>query len=298
MNLEKQAQYISENFPDAKALESITYGNLIVYISADKIVDFLGFLRDDKNLNHALEFKDGIVVLPEIKIDSLDKDLAGITTQTRRILELYKDKRKPIYLCLNNNANHYTTLAVVPELDEKKSLSKASYRYIDSLFDSEGDLSNFSQKESINSAFSQVFQGGVRALPIEYKRQQCRQSGGHNNECGIHNAFNILMMLQQGPTADMGKMRECLKDIPGNNPSQNGGIDPDDAEFSLRPVYQSLFNIIFKTDTKNNLAKPKSSAATTGFFSDSKKDDTPTIPTPSSSATVLPSPRMMQSNAN
>jgi NADH-quinone oxidoreductase subunit C len=50
-NLSKQAAYIKENFADAKPIEPIANGNLIIYIAPEKILEFLKFLRDDKNLS-------------------------------------------------------------------------------------------------------------------------------------------------------------------------------------------------------------------------------------------------------
>lgn len=50
-NLLAQAQYIKENFPDAQLVEPIKFDNLIIYIAKEKNVEFLKFLRDDKNLS-------------------------------------------------------------------------------------------------------------------------------------------------------------------------------------------------------------------------------------------------------
>ena len=50
-NLEAQANYIKENFSEISAVEPIKHGNLIIYVSPKKIVEFLTFLRDDKNLS-------------------------------------------------------------------------------------------------------------------------------------------------------------------------------------------------------------------------------------------------------
>lgn len=46
-----QAAYIKENFTAAKPVEPISNGNLIIYVAAAEIVNFLKFLRDDANLS-------------------------------------------------------------------------------------------------------------------------------------------------------------------------------------------------------------------------------------------------------
>jgi NADH-quinone oxidoreductase subunit C len=50
-NFEAQANYIKENFAEANVVAPIQHDNLIIYISAKKIIEFLKFLRDDKNLS-------------------------------------------------------------------------------------------------------------------------------------------------------------------------------------------------------------------------------------------------------
>jgi NADH-quinone oxidoreductase subunit C len=50
-NLQSQANYIKENFAEAKFVEPIANGNLIIYVSPEKIIEFLKFLRDDENLS-------------------------------------------------------------------------------------------------------------------------------------------------------------------------------------------------------------------------------------------------------
>ncbi len=49
-NLQEQASYIKTNFAGATVVEPIAYDNLIIYVEPKKIVEFLTFLRDDKNL--------------------------------------------------------------------------------------------------------------------------------------------------------------------------------------------------------------------------------------------------------
>ncbi len=49
-DLQAQANYIKENF-SAVEITPINFDNLIVYVKADKIIEFLKFLRDDNNLS-------------------------------------------------------------------------------------------------------------------------------------------------------------------------------------------------------------------------------------------------------
>lgn len=50
-DLQLQSNYIKENFIGARVVEPILHDNLIIYIDAEKIISFLQFLRDDKNLS-------------------------------------------------------------------------------------------------------------------------------------------------------------------------------------------------------------------------------------------------------
>jgi NADH-quinone oxidoreductase subunit C len=50
-NLKAQAEYIKNNFAGATVAEPIAYDNLIIYVEAKEIVNFLKFLRDDKDLS-------------------------------------------------------------------------------------------------------------------------------------------------------------------------------------------------------------------------------------------------------
>lgn len=50
-DLQAQAKYIKENFAEANVIEPIQHDNLIIYVAAGKIINFLEFLRDDKNLS-------------------------------------------------------------------------------------------------------------------------------------------------------------------------------------------------------------------------------------------------------
>lgn len=50
-NLQEQGNYIAKNFPEARAVEPTENEHLIIYVVPEKIVEFLTFLRDDKNLS-------------------------------------------------------------------------------------------------------------------------------------------------------------------------------------------------------------------------------------------------------
>lgn len=50
-DLQAQANYIKENFGGVSVLEPIAHDNLILYVEAKNLVNFLTFLRDDANLS-------------------------------------------------------------------------------------------------------------------------------------------------------------------------------------------------------------------------------------------------------
>ena len=50
-NLELQANYIKEKFPDLEVVSPIANNNLIIYSPKDKIVDLATFLRDEESLS-------------------------------------------------------------------------------------------------------------------------------------------------------------------------------------------------------------------------------------------------------
>lgn len=50
-NLQSQAKYIKEKFPSVKIADSIEFENLIIYVKKAEIIEFLKFLRDDKELS-------------------------------------------------------------------------------------------------------------------------------------------------------------------------------------------------------------------------------------------------------
>lgn len=104
-NLEAQKIYIAQKFPDAKPVESIAHGNLIIYIAREKIVEFLEFLRDDKELS----FK--------ILLDVFGADL----------LELRSPRFEVIYNLLSLKLNNRITVKVA--LNEDETVSSVSSVY-------------------------------------------------------------------------------------------------------------------------------------------------------------------------
>ena len=96
-DLELQAKYIEENFKEAEIVKPISYENLIIYIKKDKILDFLTFLRDDKELS----FK--------CFIDLFGADLTGIRTPRFEV----------IYNLLSLKLNNRITIKVALEENEE-----------------------------------------------------------------------------------------------------------------------------------------------------------------------------------
>lgn len=231
-----------EIFPDA-FLQSDERQIIFLYEAQQRNMPYQVLQDQNDPTCNALEFKTGIVVLSEI----ITGDIAGMKRQIRVNLEKHKNKKKPVYMCINKGGSHYTTLAVIPILDEKREhTGKAHYRYIEPLKNNRGKWVGLDQneREGITQTFLTVFPQGVEVIPnIDYKKQQ-HYKGCHNNECGIHNVFNILLMLQQGPAANMATMRQHFNNILGTNPTGNGGIDPDDTLYYLRPFYSQLFQLV------------------------------------------------------
>ncbi len=93
-DLEKQSAYIAQKFSDAKPVNPIANGNLIIYVAANKIVDFLKFLRDDEQLS----FK--------ILLDLFGADLIGIRAPRFEViynlLSLKLNNRLTIKVALND----------------------------------------------------------------------------------------------------------------------------------------------------------------------------------------------------
>lgn len=50
-DLQAQADYIKENFDQELNIKPIEFDNLIIYVEAENIINFLKFLRDDKELS-------------------------------------------------------------------------------------------------------------------------------------------------------------------------------------------------------------------------------------------------------
>ncbi len=96
-NLESQAEYIKENFAEAKIIKPIKNNNLIIYVDKGNIVKFLKFLRDDDKLS----FK--------ILIDLFGADLVGIRFPRFEI----------IYNLLSLKLNNRITVKVALKDEEK-----------------------------------------------------------------------------------------------------------------------------------------------------------------------------------
>ncbi len=94
-NLEKQSQYIAENFADTKPVSPIKYDNLIIYIAPEKLIDFLKFLRDDEKLSFKL------------LLDVFGADLLGIRAPRFEViynlLSLKLNNRITIKVALHEN---------------------------------------------------------------------------------------------------------------------------------------------------------------------------------------------------
>lgn len=104
-NLELQLNYIKEKFPEIKPLKPIANGNLIIYVSKEKIVEFLKFLRDDKELS----FK--------VLLDVFGADM----------LEIRSPRFEVIYNLLSLKLNNRITVKVA--LNEDESVSSVSKIY-------------------------------------------------------------------------------------------------------------------------------------------------------------------------
>ncbi len=94
-NLAAQAEYISKNF-DGLKIEEIKFDNLIIYVEKNKIINFLEFLRDDKNL----AFK--------ILLDVFGADMLGIRSPRFEV----------IYNLLSLQLNNRITIKVALKEDE------------------------------------------------------------------------------------------------------------------------------------------------------------------------------------
>ncbi len=94
-DLQKQANYIKEKFIGANIVEPIKFDNLIIYIAPEKIIEFLTFLRDDKNLS----FK--------VLIDVFGADLLEVRAPRFEViynlLSLKLNNRITVKVALNEN---------------------------------------------------------------------------------------------------------------------------------------------------------------------------------------------------
>jgi NADH-quinone oxidoreductase subunit C len=96
-DLPAQAAYIKENFADANFVEPIAFDNLIIYVTPEKIIEFLQFLRDDDNLS----FK--------MLLDVFGADMLGIRSPRFEV----------IYNLLSFKLNNRITVKVALEDGEK-----------------------------------------------------------------------------------------------------------------------------------------------------------------------------------
>lgn len=101
-DLQAQAEYIKSNFEGANIVEPIANDNLIIYVPAEQIVNFLKFLRDDKELS----FK--------TLIDAFGADMLGIRSP----------RFEMIYNLLSYKLNNRITVKVA--LNDGEKLSSVS----------------------------------------------------------------------------------------------------------------------------------------------------------------------------
>lgn len=103
-DLQAQANYIKENFPNANIAEPIEYDNLIIYIKAENIINFLKFLRDDKNLSF------------RILLDVFGADMLGIRSPRFEViynlLSLKLNNRITVKVALNDGEEVATAATV------------------------------------------------------------------------------------------------------------------------------------------------------------------------------------------
>lgn len=103
-NLQEQASYIQDNFADVTVVDPISYDNLIIYVTPEKIIEFLQFLRDDQNLSY------------KILIDLFGADLLGIRAPRFEViynlLSLKLNSRLTVKVALEENEEVATTIPV------------------------------------------------------------------------------------------------------------------------------------------------------------------------------------------
>ncbi|MBU6339645.1 MAG: NADH-quinone oxidoreductase subunit C [Rickettsiales bacterium] len=102
-DLQAQANYIKENFPNAN-VEPIEFDNLIIYVKAENIINFLKFLRDDKNLSF------------RILLDVFGADMLGIRSPRFEViynlLSLKLNNRITVKVALNDGEEVATAATV------------------------------------------------------------------------------------------------------------------------------------------------------------------------------------------
>lgn len=102
--LQEQASYIQDNFAEATVVDPISYDNLIIYVTPQKIIEFLQFLRDDQNLSY------------KILIDLFGADLLGIRAPRFEViynlLSLKLNSRLTVKVALAEN-EEVTTVTTV-----------------------------------------------------------------------------------------------------------------------------------------------------------------------------------------
>jgi NADH-quinone oxidoreductase subunit C len=101
-DLMAQADYIKNNFAGVTVVEPIAHDNLIIYVAANEVVNFLKFLRDDQNLS----FK--------TLLDVFGADLLGIRSPRFEV----------IYNLLSYKLNNRITVKVA--LNEGEKVATAS----------------------------------------------------------------------------------------------------------------------------------------------------------------------------
>ncbi|MDA0901860.1 MAG: NADH-quinone oxidoreductase subunit C [Proteobacteria bacterium] len=101
-DLNWQAKYICDNFSKEVKAEPIVNDNLIIYVQKDDIVEFLTFLRDDKELSFKL------------MIDLFGADMLGVRNPRFEV----------IYILLSLKLNNRITIKVA--IDDQVSVPTAS----------------------------------------------------------------------------------------------------------------------------------------------------------------------------
>lgn len=103
-NLQAQAEYIKNNFEGVTVNEPISHDNLIIYVAAENIVNFLKFLRDDQNLSFKL------------LVDLFGADLLGIRAPRFEViynlLSLKLNNRITVKVALNEGEKVATATQV------------------------------------------------------------------------------------------------------------------------------------------------------------------------------------------